>query len=243
MPLSGAAEAANRRPPPLAITDLMVERAEGSRPARRILDRISLAVEPGAIVAITGPSGAGKTTLLHAVAGLLQPNAGAVSWGDLDLTALSQTTRDRWRRDTVGLVFQDFQLLPELDVIENILLPIRFDHWRTPRNLVGRAAMLANRVGLDQRALRAGALSRGEQQRLAIARALMRGPQLLLADEPTASLDADNSARVIDLLIECTRESQASVLLVSHDTQLLGRASQVYRLTAGRLEVDSAGRA
>ena len=243
MPLSGAAEPAVRRPPPLAITELVVERAEGSRLARRILDRISLMVSPGAIVAITGPSGAGKTTLLHAVAGLLQPDAGALFWGDLDLTALSQTTRDRWRRDTVGLVFQDFQLLPELDVIENILLPIRFDHWRTPRDLVARAAMLANRVGLGQRALRAGALSRGEQQRLAIARALMRGPQLLLADEPTASLDADNSARVIDLLIECTRESQASVLLVSHDAQLLGRASQVYRLTAGRLEVDSAGRA
>ena len=243
MPLSGPAEAANRRPPPLAITDLVVERAEGSRPARLILDRISLAVEPGTIVAITGPSGAGKTTLLHAVAGLLQPNAGAVAWGDLEVTALSQTTRDRWRRDTVGLVFQDFQLLPELDVIENILLPIRFDHWRTPRDLVGRATMLANRVGLGQRASRAGALSRGEQQRLAIARALMRGPQLLLADEPTASLDADNGARVIDLLIECTRESQASVLLASHDAQLLGRASQVYRLTAGKLEADPAGRA
>jgi putative ABC transport system ATP-binding protein len=151
------------------------------------------------------------------------------------VTALPETGRDRWRRDSVGLVFQDFQLLAELGVLENILLPVRFDRWRMPRAAIERAEMLAARVGLDPRGPRAGTLSRGEQQRLAIARALMRAPQLILADEPTASLDADNSARVADLLIEATRETEASILLVSHDAGLLGQASRVHRLEAGGL--------
>ncbi len=212
-----------------------MKRREAAQAARRILDRVSFVVEPGAVVAVTGPSGAGKTTLLHAIAGLVKPDTGTVSWGDLDVTALSEVERDRWRRNAVGLVFQDFQLLSEVGVLENILLPARFDHWRTPRALVERAAMLAARVGLDRRDLRAGALSRGEQQRVAIARALMRDPQLILADEPTASLDPESSARVVELLIESAREAQASVLLISHDAAVLERASRVYRLAAGGL--------
>jgi putative ABC transport system ATP-binding protein len=229
MPPSGEAEAAVR-PPALAITDLVVE-----RPGRRILNGTSLTLEAGAVVAVTGPSGAGKTTLLHAVAGLVAPQAGKVTWGDLDITALPEAGRDRWRRDHVGLVFQDFQLLAELTVLENILLSIRFDHWRTPGTSVARAEMLAARVGLDPRGPRAGKLSRGEQQRLAIARALMRTPRLILADEPTASLDADNSARVAELLFEASRETEAGMLLISHDAGLLARASRVHRLEAGVL--------
>jgi putative ABC transport system ATP-binding protein len=234
MPPSGAAETSLQRAT-LAITDLVVERREAARPSRRILDRVSFTVEPGASVAVTGPSGAGKTTLLHAVAGLVRPNSGTVSWGDRDVAALSEAARDRWRRDSVGLVFQDFQLLAELGVLENILLPMRFDHWQMPRNAIERAEMLAARVGLDPRGPRAGKLSRGEQQRLAIARALMREPRLILADEPTASLDADNSGRVTDLLFEASREMQASLLLISHDAGLLARASRVHRLEAGVL--------
>lgn len=241
MRASGAAEPAARRPPLLAITDLVVERGEALRPGRRILDRVSLVVEPGAVVALTGPSGAGKTTLLNAAAGLVSPDAGTVSWGGVDITALPEAARDRWRRNSVGLVFQDFQLLAELSLLENILLPVRFDHWRMPRAAVERAEQLANRVGLDPRGPRgprAGMLSRGEQQRLAIARALMRSPQLILADEPTASLDADNGARIADLLIETTRETAASILLVSHDGDLLRRAGCVHRLEGGRLGSD-----
>jgi putative ABC transport system ATP-binding protein len=234
MPPSGAAETSLQRAT-LAITDLVVERREAARPGRRILDRVSFTVEPGTSVAVTGPSGAGKTTLLHAVAGLVRPNSGTVSWGDRDVAALSEAARDRWRRDSVGLVFQDFQLLAELGVLENIMLPMRFDHWQMPRNAIERAEMLAARVGLDPRGPRAGKLSRGEQQRLAIARALMREPRLILADEPTASLDADNSARVADLLFEASRETQASLLLTSHDAGLLARASRVHRLEAGVL--------
>ena len=237
MPASAAAEPARRRPPRLTVTNLVVERAEAGHVVGRILDDVSLTVEPGAVVALTGPSGAGKTTLLHAVAGLVKPAAGAVAWGDRDLTGMAETARDRWRRDAIGLVFQDFQLLAELCAIDNILLPARFDRWRTPAFLRERASSLAMRVGLGRGGPRAGALSRGEQQRVAIARALMRSPQLILADEPTASLDPDNGARVADLLIESAAAAGASVLFVSHDAALLRRAHLVYRLDAGRLEV------
>ena len=238
MPASDPREPESRRPPALTTSALTLNRKEPSRPDRLILDDVSLAIEAGAVVAVTGPSGAGKTTLLHAIAGLIRPDAGMVSWHGRELTALPEAERDRWRRDTVGLVFQDFQLLAELSVLENILLPIGFDHWRTPRSLVDRARQLSDRVGLGRTGLRVGALSRGEQQRVAIARALMRAPQLILADEPTASLDADNSVLVGDLLIESARDLQAGVLLVSHDTDLLRRAHRTYRLKAGRLETD-----
>ncbi|MBV8193607.1 MAG: ABC transporter ATP-binding protein [Alphaproteobacteria bacterium] len=235
MPASAAPDLAASRAPSLAVADLVVQRREGPGPARLILDHVSLAVAPGTVVGIAGPSGAGKTTLLHVIAGLLRPDGGSVHWDGGELGALSEAARDRWRRDNVGLVFQDFQLLPELSVIENILLPIRFDHWGTPRAKRDGAALLAARVGLDQRTARAGSLSRGEQQRLAIARALMRRPRLILADEPTASLDAENGARIGDLLIECARENEASLLLVSHDEALLARAAQRYRLADGKL--------
>jgi putative ABC transport system ATP-binding protein len=214
----------------LALRDLTVERRESAAVTRRILDAVSLAVAPGAVVAVTGPSGAGKTTLLHAAAGLLRPDAGSVRWGALEVSSLSETARDRWRRDCVGLVLQDFQLFAELGVLENILLPVRFDHWRASTAMTERAGRLAARVGLDGRAVRAAALSRGEQQRVALARALMRQPRLILADEPTASLDADNGARVIDLLLDCAREEQASILVASHDERLIARATHVHRL-------------
>jgi putative ABC transport system ATP-binding protein len=236
MPVFAAAEPV-LRPPRLTVTDLTVERAESGRPAGRILDGVSLVVEPGAVVAFTGPSGAGKTTLLHAIAGLVRPDAGRVCWGDLDVTALPEAGRDRWRRDTVGLVFQDFQLLAELGVLDNVLLPAWFDHWRAPCALIERAAKLTARVGLDRSGARARVLSRGEQQRVAIARALVRGPQLILADEPTASLDPENGARVADLLIACATEAAASLLVVSHDAALIERAGRVYRLDAGKLAV------
>jgi putative ABC transport system ATP-binding protein len=216
----------------LTLRHLTVERRESPAVTRRILDAVSLAVAPAAVVAVTGPSGAGKTTLLHAAAGLLRPDAGSVRWGDLELTGLGEAARDRWRRDTVGLVLQDFQLIAELGVLENILLPVRFDRWRATTAMIERAGRLAARVGLASRAARAAALSRGEQQRVAIARALMRRPRLILADEPTASLDADNGARVIDLLLDCAREEQASILVASHDERLIARATQVHRLAA-----------
>ena len=203
--------------------------------ARRILDGVNFVLPPDGIMAVTGPSGAGKTTLLHAVAGLARPQSGSIAWDAVEIGALPEAARDRWRRETVGLVLQEFQLFAELGVLENILLPVRFDHWRTPPSLLARATDLAERVGLDPRGRRAGLLSRGEQQRLAIARALLRRPSLVLADEPTASLDAENAARIGKLLTDTVRESGASLLLVSHDRTLIALADATFRLEAGRL--------
>ncbi len=232
---SAAPEPSTSGPRAVVLRGLSIERDDTAGGTRRILDSISFAIAPCAVVAVTGPSGAGKTSLLHAIAGLVTPEAGTVSWGDLDITALPETARDRWRRDTVGLVFQDFHLLDELSVLENILLPTRFDRWWSSAVTVAKAKRLAAGVGLDRPDQRTGALSRGEQQRVAIARALMRDPQLVLADEPTANLDTVNGTRVMDLLIGAARRAQASVVVVSHDPAALARADIVLRLEAGKL--------
>jgi putative ABC transport system ATP-binding protein len=234
---SAAPEPAREYSHRLDIAGLVVARTEAGRPPRRILDGIDFSVAPGETVAVTGPSGAGKTTLLHAIAGLVRPLAGTVRWDGVYVAAYPEAARDRWRRDTVGLVFQDFELVTELGILANILLPVTFDHWHIPAKLASRAAMLAERIGLGGRSLRARSLSRGEQQRVAIARALIRAPRLILADEPTASLDAENGTAVADLLIGAAREAGASLVLVSHDPALLARATRVHRLSAGRLSL------
>jgi len=217
--------------PSLSVGDLTVSH----RDAGVILDKLSLTLAEGAVAAVTGPSGAGKTTLLHAIAGLAKPSAGAVRWGDREISALAESERDRWRRDSVGFVFQDFQLVAELDVIGNVLLPLAFDRWRIAGAERDRAAALIRRMRLDAPARRAAALSRGEQQRVALARALIRRPSLLLADEPTASLDQESGARAASLLIETAREAGASLLIVTHDRIVLERIETVYRMEAGRL--------
>ena len=243
MPASGAPEVAgSARARRLLVTDLVVSRFERGQRSGRILDGVSLALEPGQTAAITGPSGAGKTTLLNAIAGLIAPDQGAVRWGDDDIASFSERERDRWRRDTVGLVFQDFHLIPELGVRSNILLPLSFDHWRTGAAARVQARKLAERVGLGDRTTRIGGLSRGEQQRVAVARALVRRPPLLLADEPTASLDPDNGKLIAELLISGAAETGASLLVVSHDRAVLDRVAQVFRLEAGRF-VRAAGAA
>ena len=228
-PASGLTEPKTR----LSVSELVVERQEAG--TRRILDRVALTVDPSEVVAVTGPSGAGKTTLLHAIAGLVRPDAGAITWAGLELTRMSERERDCWRRDTVGLVFQDFQLVDELDVVGNILLPASFDHWLPPSALRDRAKELMSRVGLAGRRARTAALSRGEQQRVAIARALVRGPKLVLADEPTASLDGNNAIDVADLLLTIAADSGAGVLMVSHDPVLLAKADRIHRIERGCL--------
>ncbi|NLH80278.1 MAG: ATP-binding cassette domain-containing protein [Phyllobacteriaceae bacterium] len=197
------------------------------------IDRLEVAA--GTSLGIAGPSGAGKSTLLHLVAGLLGPSAGAVYWDGRRIDVGDEGTRDRFRRDTIGFVFQDFHLVDELSVIENVLLPARFATWRADREMRARARGLVEVVGLIDPDRRAVDLSRGERQRVAVARALFGRPRLLIADEPTASLDAENGAAIAELLVTTARESEATLLVAAHDRTLLDRLDRVITLAGGRI--------
>lgn len=197
-------------------------------------------VAAGGRVAVTGPSGSGKTSLLYVLAGLERPRAGTVAWGDTELTRLPESSRDRWRRRHVGLVFQDFHLFPGLSALDNVLLPATFDRLAAAPEHHERALALLGRVGLGDPGRRVETLSRGEMQRAAVARALLFSPPILLADEPTASLDAANAAAVADLLLELAAEAGATLIVVTHDPALLARFSDVRRLLAGRLTTEGA---
>jgi putative ABC transport system ATP-binding protein len=173
--------------------------------------------------------------LLHVLAGLLRPTTGTVCWGAQDLTHLPEGARDRWRRTNIGFVFQDFHLVPELTARENVLLPTWFAGWTAGTPLTSRATALLAEVGVPDPDRRAGLLSRGEQQRVAIARALLARPTILLADEPTASLDGETAGLVADLLTRSARDSGATLILISHDPAMLARMQQVRRMEKGVL--------
>jgi putative ABC transport system ATP-binding protein len=195
----------------------------------------TLVVKQGELLGISGPSGSGKTTLLHVLAGLLKPTAGSVRWGEDELTRMGENARDRWRRQHVGFVFQDFHLVPELTARDNVLLPLWFERARAPTDAVARATLLLEQVGIPDPQRRAAVLSRGEQQRVAIARALLQRPGVILADEPTASLDAASGDIVAELLVRSAGEVGATLVLVSHDPALLARMEVVHRMEQGTL--------
>src|SRR5262249_28877733 len=177
--------------------------------------RLSLAA--GARVGIAGPSGSGKTSLLYVLTGIERPAGGQVSWAGLDIVCLDEPARDRWRRATVGFVFQDFHLLPGMSALDNVLVPATFSYARTPRSLADRARGLLARVGFERITARVETLSRGEQQRVAFARALLFAPPIVVADEPTASLDPDSAALVGELLLTLCVETSSTLVVVSHD--------------------------
>jgi len=198
-----------------------------------ILRDIDLAVMPGEAVAVVGASGSGKSTLLALLAGLDTPTAGSVLLDGADLFALDEDARAVLRGRTVGFVFQSFQLLPSLTALENVMLPLE---------LAGRddaeaqAREILARVGLGERLQHYPKhLSGGEQQRVALVRAFVVRPKLLLADEPTGSLDAESGEAVIALLFELNRASGTTLVLVTHDEQLARRCQRVVRLAAGRI--------
>ncbi len=217
----------------LTLSDVRVTFGPGGAPVLAV-DAPRLSVAQGDLLGISGPSGSGKTTLLHALAGLLLPAHGTITWGDATLTAMGENARDRWRRQHVGFVFQDFHLVPELSALDNVLLTRWFGHWSAGRSATERALGLLADVGVPP-GRRAGVLSRGEQQRVAIARALLAKPHLILADEPTASLDAETGAVVADLLVRSARETGATLILVSHDPAMLARMALVRRMDKGVL--------
>lgn len=216
----------------LALDGIEVRFAGLTAPA---LDIPSLRLAPGAHVAITGPSGSGKTTLFNVLTGLARVTQGRVCWGDCDLGALSERRRDRWRAGHVGLVMQDFHLFPGLSALENVLLPQRLSRLRLPPHFRDEGRRLLARVGIERLDQPVETLSRGQMQRVAVARALVGRPGLLVADEPTASLDADAGAAVADLLLELAAETGSTLIVASHDRRLIDRLTHVLRLEGGRL--------
>jgi putative ABC transport system ATP-binding protein len=200
-----------------------------------VLDIPKLDVASGEAVGFTGPSGAGKTSLLHVLAGLTRAQRGSVEWGGLDIADLAESRRDAWRRVTVGFVFQDFHLLPELSLLDNVLLPATFSHLFVPSALRRRARDLLARVGFERLEPRTSTLSRGEMQRVAVARAMLYAPPIVVADEPTASLDAESAGAVTRLLLECCAEGRSTLLVVSHDRSLLDGLDRSLLLAGGRL--------
>ncbi len=195
---------------------------------------VSLDVCPGEFVAVVGPSGSGKSTLLHIAGGLDDPDSGVVTVDGVPLAALGAGARARLRRRDVGFVFQFFQLIPSLSVIENIELPLLFDGHRSTRDA---ALTLLGAVGLAGKGARfPGELSGGEMQRVAIARALVAGPPLILADEPTGNLDSVTGAEVLDVLTTQVRQHGAALVLVTHDPVAAGLADRVVAMRDGRIQ-------
>jgi putative ABC transport system ATP-binding protein len=198
-----------------------------------ILDGVSFEVYAGEAVAIVGVSGSGKSTLLGLLAGLDMPTGGQVHIDGHDLFSLDEDGRAAFRARMLGFVFQSFQLLPAMNALENVMLPLELAGRRDARET---ARLMLERVGLGERLEHyPKQLSGGEQQRVAIARAFVTRPALLLADEPTGNLDADTGRQVADLMFELNRERGTTLVLVTHDEALSQRCNRILRLAGGRL--------
>ncbi len=197
----------------------------------------SLTLAAGSRVALIGASGSGKSTLISILTGLERVGQGRILWDDVDICALSEGRRDRWRGANIGLVLQDFHLFPGLSALENVLLPASLSDAMA-RDIGARARDLLLRVGLTRPTQMIETMSRGEMQRVAIARALLRRPGVVIADEPTASLDSEAGAAVGELLLELSRESGCTLLVATHDLSLAQRLDRRIRLAGGRIVDD-----
>ena len=220
--------------PILRFDDVSKHYDQPSGDVLKALDKVSFEISAGKKLAITGRSGSGKSTLLHLAAGIDVPSAGTVSFLGQDLGGLSERERTLIRRDDIGLVFQFFYLLPHLTVWENVALP----GWiASDKSFEDRGRELLDRVGLAAHARQtASKLSGGEMQRVAICRALLRKPRLLLADEPTGNLDDENSDVVMDLLMKLVDEERGALLYVTHSDEQAAQADERLSLHSGRLE-------
>ena len=203
-----------------------------------VLHEVSFTLHAGATLAIVGPSGSGKTTLLGLCAGLDRPSSGSVTLAGEAIGALDEDGRARVRNRHVGFVFQNFQLVPTLTALENVLVPVEL---RGESGREAEARALLERVGLGERCDHYPVqLSGGEQQRVALARAFMNSPKILFCDEPTGNLDADTAARVVELIFGLNRERGTTLVLVTHDGDLAKRCGRVIRLRGGAV-IDDAG--
>ncbi len=212
----------------LTITDLKKSFQEPGGERLPILDVRSFHLDPGEQVALVGRSGSGKTTLLHIIAGISTPDSGKVVVDGRDITRLPEPLRDRVRAEKIGYVFQTFNLLPGFTALENVMLGMSFTQGKKDEP---RARNLLERVGLAHRLKhKPTTLSVGEQQRVAVARSLANRPKLLLADEPTASVDAKHQQQIIDLIRSTCREDGVSLLLVTHASEIASQFDRVDHL-------------
>jgi putative ABC transport system ATP-binding protein len=201
-----------------------------------VLENISFEVEKGASVSIVGPSGSGKTTLLGLCAGLDRASTGHVRLNDTIIDRLNEDERARIRNRDVGFVFQNFQLLPTLTALENVMVPLEL---RGEKHAHRRAVSLLEKVGLADRGSHyPSQLSGGEQQRVSIARAFSNDPKILFADEPTGNLDAETSEKIVELLFEMNRQAGTTLVLVTHDLELAGMTQRIIRLKGGLIISD-----
>ena len=218
----------------VVIRNLSKHYAEGDN-QRTIFADLTLDIHHGEFIALLGQSGSGKSTLLNLLGGIDLPDAGLIRIGSQIITALSEVERTRFRRRHIGFVFQFFNLIPTLTVEENLLLPLELNGLTTAAER-NRALELLDRVGLgDRRRSFPERLSGGEQQRLAIVRALAHGPVLLLADEPTGNLDSATGERILDLLLSLHRQATTTIVMVTHNREAAARADRVLVLDGGRI--------
>jgi putative ABC transport system ATP-binding protein len=210
---------------------------EGKRKARA-LDDVSLRIDQGDLVAIVGPSGSGKSTLLNLIGGLDRPSGGSIDIDGQDLSSLSDDDLTRVRRDKIGFIFQFFNLLPTLNCLENVALPLHLRNW--PRNEIQkRATELLHMVQLDHRIEHLpDELSGGERQRVAIARALSVFPPILLADEPTGNLDTNTGVEILKLVHELHQRLHSTILIVTHDPGVAEQCQRTVKLRDGKIVED-----
>lgn len=180
--------------------------------------------------------------MLHCLAGIEPANSGAIRWGYDEITSLSPSALTRWRQQRLGLVFQDFHLIEGMSALDNVLLPASFAAWKAASLVRERAGTLLRRVDIGSPGRRAELLSRGERQRVAVARALLFEPEVVLADEPTASLDPENRDTISRLLLDLVREHGATLVVVSHDTALLKQLDLQFELRDGALHESEVSR-
>ena len=202
-----------------------------------VLNDISFAIEEASTCAVVGPSGSGKTTLIAICAGLERPTEGSVVFGETPLHEASEEKLARIRNESIGFIFQSFQLLPSLTALENVMVPAEISGEKHVR---GAALALMGRVGLNNRMYHYPAqLSGGEQQRVAIARAFINQPKILFADEPTGNLDAETAQGIIKLIFDLNADNGTTLILVTHDRELTQQAGRVIRLRGGKLIADN----
>lgn len=220
--------------PALACDDIVVSFADARGQRFRAVDIESVRFEPGRLHVVSGPSGSGKSTLLYAIAGLAKLESGRVTYGDEILSEHAEAKRDAWRRRHVGMVFQSFHLIPELNAEDNVVLPAYFGSFRAGAQRA-RAGHLLEDLGVPAGRGAVSRLSRGEQQRVALARALLFDPPIILADEPTASLDAEAGATITAMLKRMAVEENRMIIAVSHDPAVIETADCPIILERGRL--------